>query len=134
MKLNKLTISLSTIALALFLVACGDKPKEAAPTETAAPAVAQDPEIAKGEEIFLQNCASCHGEKGAGDGAAAAALNPKPRNFKAPANEWKNGNTVAAITKTLNEGIKGSPMVAYKHLGNENIALLAKYVEYLGKN
>jgi mono/diheme cytochrome c family protein len=134
MKLNKILLSASVLAFALTMIACGDKPKEPAATTETAPVVAVDPEIAKGEEIFLQNCASCHGEKGGGDGAAAAALNPKPRNFKAPATEWKNGNTVAAITKTLNEGIKGSPMVAYKHLGNDNIATVAKYVEYLGKN
>ncbi|WP_425460467.1 c-type cytochrome [Leptospira ognonensis] len=133
MKMNKFLLMASVATFALTMIACGDKPKETAATETVAPA-AVDPEIAKGEEIFLQNCASCHGEKGAGDGAAAAALNPKPRNFKAPVSEWKNGNTVAAITKTLNEGIKGSPMVAYKHLGNDNIATVAKYVEYLGKN
>ncbi len=131
--MTKFLISASVVAFAFTMIACGDKPKEAATTEVA-PAATVDPEIAKGEEIFSQNCASCHGEKGAGDGAAAAALNPKPRNFKAPASEWKNGNTLAGITKTLNEGIKGSPMVAYKHLGNDNIATLAKYVEYLGKN
>jgi len=133
MKLNKLLISISVVALALTMIACGgDKPAETTTTETA-PAVTVDPELARGEEIFLQNCASCHGEKGGGDGAAAAALNPKPRNFKAPSSEWKNGNTIAGITKTLNEGIKGSPMVAYKHLGND-IPVLAKYVEHLGKN
>ncbi len=134
MKLNKLLLSASVLAFAITVIACGgDKPAETAATETA-PVAAVDPEIAKGEEIFLQNCSSCHGEKGAGDGAAAAALNPKPRNFKAPASEWKNGNTIAGITKTLNNGIKGSPMVAYKHLGDAGIATLAKYVEYLGKN
>lgn len=33
---------------------------------------------ADGESIFQTNCASCHGETGAGDGPAAAALNPQP--------------------------------------------------------
>ena len=35
----------------------------------------------KGKTSFDQNCAMCHGATGKGDGAAAAALNPKPRNF-----------------------------------------------------
>ncbi|MCZ8341793.1 MAG: cytochrome c [Leptospira sp.] len=131
MNSKKILASVIAILFAVFMVACGDsKPKEEAASQAT---TTVDPEIAKGEEIFLQNCSSCHGEKGAGDGAAAAALNPKPRNFKAPANEWKNGNTLAGITKTLKEGIKGSPMVAYTHLGDENIATLAKYVEYLSK-
>jgi mono/diheme cytochrome c family protein len=34
--------------------------------------------IAAGGELFAVNCASCHGETGMGDGAAAAALDPKP--------------------------------------------------------
>ncbi len=36
---------------------------------------------AKGEATYKTLCIACHGEKGAGDGAASAALNPKPANF-----------------------------------------------------
>ena len=35
----------------------------------------------KGEVKFKQFCAACHGEKGDGQGAASAALNPKPATF-----------------------------------------------------
>lgn len=35
----------------------------------------------KGKALFAQNCAACHGTAGKGDGAAAAALNPKPRDL-----------------------------------------------------
>lgn len=35
----------------------------------------------KGAETYKMYCLPCHGEKGIGDGVAAAALNPKPRNF-----------------------------------------------------
>lgn len=38
-------------------------------------------DAAKGKEIYAKFCASCHGATGKGDGPAAAALNPKPRNF-----------------------------------------------------
>lgn len=34
---------------------------------------------AKGEASYKMYCVACHGATGAGDGAAAAALNPKPR-------------------------------------------------------
>lgn len=43
-------------------------------------------DAAKGEATYKTMCASCHGEKGDGNGAAAAALNPKPTNFHDPAN------------------------------------------------
>ena len=35
----------------------------------------------KGKGLFDKNCASCHGAGGKGDGAAAAALNPKPKDL-----------------------------------------------------
>ena len=40
-------------------------------------------DLAKGKAVYdgIGACASCHGPSGAGDGAAAAALNPKPKNF-----------------------------------------------------
>ena len=34
-----------------------------------------------GEKVAKINCVSCHGAKGKGDGAAAAALNPKPADW-----------------------------------------------------
>ncbi len=135
MKKNMYQLIFLTVILSLFLN-CGKKEEkeEATTAPETKPAVTLDPEVAKGKEIFDINCSSCHGATGAGDGVAAASLNPKPRNYKAPASEWKNGNTEAGILKTLNEGIKGSPMVAYKHLGDDSLKSLAKYVVYLTKN
>lgn len=48
-----------------------------------ASAFAQDPILDKGKGIYNGTgaCFSCHGPTGLGDGAAAAALNPKPRSF-----------------------------------------------------
>ncbi|HSE83331.1 MAG TPA: cytochrome c [Thermodesulfobacteriota bacterium] len=40
---------------------------------------AQKGDPAKGKETYNQICASCHGPGGKGDGPAAAALDPKPR-------------------------------------------------------
>lgn len=37
--------------------------------------------IDAGQEIFITNCATCHGATGAGDGEAAAGLDPKPANL-----------------------------------------------------
>lgn len=34
-----------------------------------------------GKQIYAQLCAVCHGNKGAGDGITAAALQPKPADF-----------------------------------------------------
>jgi mono/diheme cytochrome c family protein len=37
--------------------------------------------IEQGKKVAQVNCVSCHGAKGKGDGAAAAALNPKPADW-----------------------------------------------------
>ena len=46
-------------------------------------ALAADPVLDQGKAIYNGTgaCFSCHGPLGLGDGAAAAALNPKPRSF-----------------------------------------------------
>ena len=40
---------------------------------------------AKGQEIYTTFCATCHGPTGLGDGVAAAALDPKPRDLSSAA-------------------------------------------------
>lgn len=35
----------------------------------------------KGKALYAQQCVSCHGASGKGDGPVAGALNPKPRNL-----------------------------------------------------
>jgi mono/diheme cytochrome c family protein len=49
-----------------------DSPEFPAPTEE---------QLAQGKQIFSSSCVACHGMTGKGDGAAAAALDPKPADF-----------------------------------------------------
>jgi mono/diheme cytochrome c family protein len=42
------------------------------------PPTAED--LESGQALFVRHCASCHGEQGAGDGVAAAGLDPPPAN------------------------------------------------------
>jgi len=39
--------------------------------------------IAEGRAVFAEHCVACHGAGGAGDGPAAAALNPRPPDLRA---------------------------------------------------
>lgn len=81
--------------------------------------------IEKGKATFTNVCTSCHGAEGNGDGAAGAALNPKPRNFHAT-DGWKNGRKVTEMYKTLQLGITGSGMSAYDYLPpEERIAVIS---------
>lgn len=38
-------------------------------------------EIAVGQDLYLHECAPCHGDTGRGNGVAAPHLDPKPRDF-----------------------------------------------------
>jgi len=87
--------------------------------------------LARGQALFNQNCVSCHGPAGRGDGPAAQGLNPPPRNFSQAAG-WKNGYQIEGIWKTLQEGIKGSGMVAYEYLSHKDRMALVHYVQSLG--
>jgi mono/diheme cytochrome c family protein len=85
--------------------------------------------LEQGRASFQRNCASCHGEKGAGDGFAAAGLNPKPRNFTT--DPFKNGGRPPEVFETLKHGVPGTAMVPFLHLSEQERWALAYWVEEL---
>lgn len=98
-----------------------------APAARAGGAPQKTPELlAKGKASFEMNCASCHGATGTGDGAAAAALDPKPRNLATA--KLKGGDKPAQIFDTLGKGVTGTAMIAFTHLPEEERWALAYHV------
>lgn len=94
------------------------------------------PEVLEaGKNLFQAQCSSCHGNEGRGDGLAAAALNPKPRNFHSTS-EWVNGMQFTGLFKTLDEGINGGKtgMNAYSHLSVKDRVALIQYIRSLESN
>ncbi len=109
---------------AAVITACGKKPEEA-PAPAAAAAIS-------GETVYNEKgCVTCHGAQGKGDGPVGAALKPKPRNFADA--KWKNGTELAAVIKSIENGIPGSGMTAYKGvLTDDEIKAVAEHVRKLG--
>lgn len=87
--------------------------------------------LARGRALFQETCATCHGSKGEGDGPGGAGLKPPPRNFANPAG-WTHGYRVTDIYRTLEEGVKGTGMVAYAYLGRRDRMALVHVVRSMG--
>lgn len=102
-----------------------------APSKLKNPWVVTPELVSHGKELYAQQCVSCHGATGHGDGVASASLNPRPRNFTA-AEGWKNGRKPSGIFKTLREGIPGSGMASFATLPSDDRWALVHYVSSLG--
>lgn len=87
--------------------------------------------LAKGKSIYQDQCATCHGESGKGDGPGGQALNPKPRNFTA-ADGWINGPQPSAVYATLMNGLNAMPQ--FPTLSIEERWAVSHYVRTFMKN
>jgi mono/diheme cytochrome c family protein len=74
---------------------------------------------------------TCHGAEGKGDGPAAAALNPKPRNFTDVAG-WSNGRKPSKVFGTLTKGLRAMP--SFSSLPSADRWAMAHYVGSFGPN
>lgn len=87
--------------------------------------------VTHGAKLFAQNCAMCHGAEGHGDGAAGAALNPKPRNLvEGP---WKKGGGFIGWMHVMNEGLPGTSMASYKHFKAVDRWALVQFIDSITK-
>jgi mono/diheme cytochrome c family protein len=105
------------------------------PNSVEKPWVSSDQLVEHGQKVYVNNCASCHGPVGAGDGPAAAGLNPKPRNLVA--GDWKWGGDAIGLFKTLQNGapVAGSVMLGYKAmLSAGDRWSIVHYIQSITKN
>jgi mono/diheme cytochrome c family protein len=107
------------------------KGKDLPPVDPATVMTATPKLLARGEVLFKQNCTSCHGDAGRGDGPAVATLNPKPRNFTQP-NKWTRGYRITDIFATVTTGMKGTGMAAFDFVVPADRMALVHYVRSLG--
>ncbi len=88
------------------------------------------PSYEKGKQIYRNNCVSCHGEKGAGDGRLARALRPPPTDFT-NAETIKNFSPFK-VYNTIEYGIEGTAMPAFNNLPDQEKWDAAFYVLSIG--
>lgn len=86
----------------------------------------QSPDLLLAEKIYAKDCASCHGEKGGGDGPLGKNLEPKPVNFLD--NDYMSAVTPFQEFNTIRLGVPGTGMMAFNHFSDDEVWALAYYV------
>lgn len=87
-----------------------------------------------GRLLYMEKCAQCHGEEGAGDGIAAPFMRPMPRDFTAgiykvrttPSGQLPTDDDLKRI---IREGMPYTGMPAWPSLSEREIANLVYYVK-----
>ena len=89
----------------------------------------QLPSFEAGKKLFAENCASCHGETGKGDGPSRATMNPKqppPANFTDP--EFIAGLSPFKAFNAISFGVENTAMASFAALSEDERWQLAFYV------
>ncbi len=85
--------------------------------------------LARGQQLFAQNCAVCHGATGHGDGPLAPQLHPRPADI---AGSMVSAHTDGDLYWYISHGIPGSAMPAWSGpLSDQEIWAVARYVRSL---
>jgi mono/diheme cytochrome c family protein len=79
----------------------------------------------RGAQLFARDCAGCHGKEGRGDGPAATALSPAPRNLTTAAYSDRS------LSETLWYGIPGSSMLPWNERPGGELRGLVAYLKSL---
>ncbi len=104
-----------------------------APVRSVRAAGAQADQHAAGRALYLKYCSQCHGEKGDGEGYAAAHLRPRPRNFTT--GKFKIRTTPSGALPThqdlvdiIRHGMPYTSMPAWPDFSNQQVSDLADFI------
>ena len=84
------------------------------------------PDMAGIAALYQQQCASCHGATGAGDGPAGTGMDPPPIDFTDVARARER--SVFALQQVIEQGLEGTAMASYAHLPEDRRWALAFYI------
>ncbi len=90
--------------------------------------------LARGREVYENNCVGCHGTKGDGQGPAADRLTPMPRDFTAGTFKFRSTPTGSLPTdedlfRTIRQGLYGSAMPSYRFMPDRDVLSVIQYIK-----
>ena len=83
------------------------------------------PDLARGERIYAEQCAACHGANGDGKGPDSAGLDPPPIEFTDAARASER--SVFALFQVIEQGLDGTSMRSFAELSPEDRWAVAFY-------
>jgi hypothetical protein len=72
----------------------------------------------------------CHGERGDGRGVRASSFTTPPRDFTNAA--WRRSTSPGRVFRAIRDGLPGTPMPAWRFLGDDKLADLTACVLWFG--
>lgn len=84
------------------------------------------PDLAKGAKLYSENCASCHGANGNGQGPLARGMEPPPIAFTD--HERARQRSLFALYQVIGQGLDGTAMPSFAQLSDGDRWTLAFYV------
>lgn len=84
------------------------------------------PDLARGQALYQEQCAVCHGVTGRADGEGAQGLDPAPIAFAGV--ERARQRSVFGLYQVIDQGLDGTAMASFAHLPAEDRWALAFYV------
>lgn len=115
-------------------VAAVDSVADAAAESAVDPVLLAEGDARAGAEVYAQNCASCHGETGGGDGPVSIALDPRPARHND--GSYMNGLDDAYLARVIRDGgpaVGKSPLMAGfgASLSDADVANLIAFIRSL---
>lgn len=89
-------------------------------------APSQPPDMARGAALYQQMCTACHGVGGAGDGPAAAGMEPPPIDFTDETRARER--SLFGLYQVITQGLEDTAMTSYAHLSDQDRWALAFHV------
>lgn len=95
-------------------------------------------DLVRGRNLYEVRCAQCHGSSGDGNGPQAAAMYPRPRDyrkgvFKFTSTTYGSKPMREDLVLTLRRGIRGTSMPSFALLPDEELEALVDYVLALSR-